>query len=269
MEKYALTNEIEKVNGKLVHRIRAVKDFGTVKKGELDGWVESKRNLSQKGLSWISGGAVVMDEALVMENAIVRDRALVCGSAKILGNSCVGGKSVITDCAKIDGHSAVRDYAKIYDLALVVDSEVSGFARVCGKSTVVNHSYVLDDAVLDKYAMIDSSKIGGRARCFGKVKDSVIDKSACIPECGQVENDNDMLFISGIDSRIKSVTFVNGVDNCIHVSCHMFEGKVDNFLVAIDYLYGNDNRSQLVYKMKTAANLAALQIKQCVLEEVM
>lgn len=51
--KYVLTDETKKLNGVLVHRIKAVKDFADVKKGDLGGWVESESNLSQEGDCWL------------------------------------------------------------------------------------------------------------------------------------------------------------------------------------------------------------------------
>ncbi len=47
-EKYTLT-DIKKTlkDGTIVYRIQAIKDFGDVKAGDLGGWVQSYKNLSQ------------------------------------------------------------------------------------------------------------------------------------------------------------------------------------------------------------------------------
>ena len=50
MKKYELTNETKKVGSVTLHRIRALKDFGNVVKGELGGWLESEANLDHKGI---------------------------------------------------------------------------------------------------------------------------------------------------------------------------------------------------------------------------
>lgn len=47
MKKYELTNETKIFNGVELHRIKALKDFGDVKKGDLGGWLEKEENLSQ------------------------------------------------------------------------------------------------------------------------------------------------------------------------------------------------------------------------------
>ena len=82
--KYELTDETIDVSGTTLHRIKALKDFGNVKKGELGGYVkkgelggyvESEYNLSQIGNCWVYGNARVCGDAEV------------CGNAKVCGNA--------------------------------------------------------------------------------------------------------------------------------------------------------------------------------------
>ena len=75
MKKYELTDETIEVYGTALHRIKALKDFGNVKKGEPGGYVESEHNLSQEGDCWVYG------------NAEVYDNAWVCGNAEVCGNA--------------------------------------------------------------------------------------------------------------------------------------------------------------------------------------
>lgn len=63
MKKYELTDETIEVYGTALHRIKALKDFGNVKTGELGGYVESERNLSQEGNCWVYGNAEVCGKA--------------------------------------------------------------------------------------------------------------------------------------------------------------------------------------------------------------
>ena len=67
MKKYELTDitKTENIFGKPVtlHRIRALKDFGNVKAGDLGGWVEHEGNLSQDGDCWIYYPAIVCGTA--------------------------------------------------------------------------------------------------------------------------------------------------------------------------------------------------------------
>ena len=69
MKKYELTDETIEVYGTALHRIKALKDFGNVKKGELGGYVESEHNLSQEGNCWVCGNAKVCGNAEVYGDA--------------------------------------------------------------------------------------------------------------------------------------------------------------------------------------------------------
>lgn len=93
MKKYELTDETIEVYGTALHRIKALKDFGNVKKGEPGGYVESEHNLSQEGDCWVFGNAWVYDNARVYGNAEVYDNARVFGNAEVCGNTEVCGNA--------------------------------------------------------------------------------------------------------------------------------------------------------------------------------
>lgn len=78
MNKYEMlyTDSI-RIAGHTLYRIRALKDFGNVKAGDIGGYVEKEENLSQEGICW------VCDSARVCGNARVCGDAYVCGNAKI------------------------------------------------------------------------------------------------------------------------------------------------------------------------------------------
>ena len=71
MKKYELTEETITVSGKTLHRIKAVRDFGSVKTGEFGGYIEKEENLSHFGKAWVSGNARVYGNAEVHNNAEV------------------------------------------------------------------------------------------------------------------------------------------------------------------------------------------------------
>lgn len=87
MKKYKLTDETTDVLGITLHRVKALKDFDDVKKGELGGYVESERNLSQAGNCWVYDNAKVCDNAWVYGNAKVYGNAWVCGDAMICSDT--------------------------------------------------------------------------------------------------------------------------------------------------------------------------------------
>jgi hypothetical protein len=67
MDKFKLTDN--KKCG--LTQIIALKDFGDVKLGDLGGWVECEKSLSQSGDAWVSGNARVYGDARVSGNAWV------------------------------------------------------------------------------------------------------------------------------------------------------------------------------------------------------
>lgn len=75
MKKYELTKETVTVYGKTLYRIRAVRDFGSVKTGEFGGYIEKEENLSHFDNAWVCG------------NAWVYGNARVCGNAWVYGNA--------------------------------------------------------------------------------------------------------------------------------------------------------------------------------------
>lgn len=89
--KYKLTDETIKHNGKTLYRIQALKDFSDIKAGDLGGWIESERNLSQEGNCWVYDKAKVFDNALVSDNVRVFGNACVFENARVLGNARVFG----------------------------------------------------------------------------------------------------------------------------------------------------------------------------------
>ncbi|NSD83979.1 hypothetical protein HFN12_14650, partial [Faecalicatena fissicatena] len=89
MKKYELTEETFTVFGKTLYRIRAVRDFGSVKTGEFGGYIEKEENLSHFGNAWIYGDAWVYGDARVFDNAWVYGNARVFGNAWVYGDARV------------------------------------------------------------------------------------------------------------------------------------------------------------------------------------
>lgn len=89
--KYKLTDKTKKCGGRTLYRIQSLKDFGDVKSGDLGGWVEGERNLSQEGDCWISGNARVYHDARVYDNAQVFNDARVYGNEWVYGCARVSG----------------------------------------------------------------------------------------------------------------------------------------------------------------------------------
>lgn len=55
-KKFELTTDTKIHFGRKLFRIKALVSFGNVKVGDLGGYVESEKNLSQSGGAWVYGG---------------------------------------------------------------------------------------------------------------------------------------------------------------------------------------------------------------------
>ena len=68
-------------SGEKLFRIKALRDFGSVRAGGLGGLIEKEENLDQAGNAWVSGEARVSEDAQVRGDAQVTEDAEVCGNA--------------------------------------------------------------------------------------------------------------------------------------------------------------------------------------------
>lgn len=173
-KKFELTTKIS-FNGRTLYRIRALKNFRNVKKGDLGGYVEKESNLSQTGNAWIYDDAKAMDNAIVKDdatlhhNAEVYDKAIVSGSASINENAILRDKATVSDKAILYGNVILVDDAKIYDKARLYDYVlVSGNAQVYDNARCYGFAKIEDDTQVFNDAIIDNAVISGSACVFDK-----------------------------------------------------------------------------------------------------
>lgn len=85
-KKYKFTEETRIYNGRLLHRIVAIRDFSNIQAGEKGGWIEKEENLSHEGNCWVSDEAIVCEGACVYDNAIVTGIAIIekCGGVLMM-----------------------------------------------------------------------------------------------------------------------------------------------------------------------------------------
>jgi hypothetical protein len=95
-----------------VYRIRALRDFGDIRRGELGGYIESEAHLCHSGDCWVHDVAQVYGPG-----AGVRDNARVRGEAWILG--------------RVDGDAQICDLVVIAE-----DAHVGGSTIVCSDEVV-------------------------------------------------------------------------------------------------------------------------------------
>src|SRR5260363_203201 len=81
-------------DGRTLYRIRALRDFRGMKKGDLGGYIKKEENLSHEGEAWVYDNARVFGDARVSGNARVYDNARVSGNARRCGNSRISRANV-------------------------------------------------------------------------------------------------------------------------------------------------------------------------------
>ena len=120
-----------------LYRIKALKDFNDVKNGDIGGYVESEKNLSQYDDCWIYDNAVVRDNAKVCDNAIVFDYAKVWGNAIVRDNARVLVNARVLCNAVIQDNASVRGEVRIFDNVIVRDNVIiGGEVDICGDAII-------------------------------------------------------------------------------------------------------------------------------------
>lgn len=230
----------EHTDDKLVHQIRALKDFGDVKAGDLGGWIESEENLSQSGNCWVADNAMVYDHAQVRDNAILRGNAIARDRAQVTENAKLFDKTWIADDARISGQAELHDFAYAKDDAIISDFALaSGRASVSGEAQVLNHAKIDGSASICDYAVvkgnahiegnalvIDQATVSGNASVRGgaKIEEYAVVEGNCCIYGGAIVSDNSR--ITG-DAVVKEIAFIGGEtlvggnailggDACIH-----------------------------------------------------
>jgi carbonic anhydrase/acetyltransferase-like protein (isoleucine patch superfamily) len=154
--KYVLTEEtITLPDGTTLHRLRALRNIGdggpgSVRKGDLGGFIESEKNLSHQDHCWVYddacvyGQARVAEDAQVLEQAVVHGQALLLGNAQAFGRCRVGGHARVLDNAQIfgeaevSGHVLISENGKVYGNAVLRDVVwVRGDAHVYGTARAI------------------------------------------------------------------------------------------------------------------------------------
>ena len=171
--KYELTEETMEYDGHTLHRIKALKSFRTLKndywgytinKGDLGGWVESEKNLSQEGNCWIRDNSKVYGEAKITDDRVINE-------SEIHNGVTAGGRGVINR-SKISGCILIYSGSNV---VIISDSEIYGDNIVIGDNSDVKESYISGDniCISGNSSIHSNSKISGEIT----IHDSYIEKS--------------------------------------------------------------------------------------------
>lgn len=144
-----------------LYRIKALREFGDVSKGEIGGYIEKEGNLSHSGNCWVYWDARVFGEARVTDDSSVCAEARVTGNAHIMGASFVSGSAVVggnaivrdfacvSDNATIDGNAIIRDRARVFRNATILEHAI-----ICGAAYISDRAEVMGAARVDRGALV-------------------------------------------------------------------------------------------------------------------
>lgn len=155
-KKYMLTDETKVIDGRTLHRVKALKDFGDIEAGSLGGFIEKEENLSQEREAWVNENACVFGYAQIYDNAQIFGNALVYGIARVCGNAC------IFDEARVYGSARIYDDVQVYNNAQIYE-----YARAYGNVEIYDNAQVYGDArAFDNVLIYGNARICDNARVY-------------------------------------------------------------------------------------------------------
>ena len=220
MKKYELTTNTKICFGRKLYQIKALKDFGNVKAGDLGGYIEKEENLSQDGIAWVFDNACIYGDAEVYGNAQIHDIARVYDHAEVCGK------------AQVYGNAQICGYAEIYGKALVYgDAQIYGYACVCDNAEVFDNAQVFGDAcVCDNAEVFDNARVLGNAQVYD---------TTCIHCDAQISSNADYICFKGFGSENRNTIMFKTKNGDVHVSCGCFVGSLKEFTDKVKETHGN------------------------------
>lgn len=140
--KYEITNIPITPGATNLWRIRALKTFGKVLKGEVGGFVEHADNLSQEGNCWIGGDAQASGNSMLVENA------QMFGKAQAQDTVFMGGNSKAYESALLVEHAQLMNDVEVFGSSHI-QGLLSGRAKVGGHVTLQPDSLVTGNVILE------------------------------------------------------------------------------------------------------------------------
>ena len=223
-----------------VYRVIALIDIPRhgVHAGEVGGYVDHKKVLSQKGDCWIGGEAFVLDKSVVVGDAIVKDYAIV-------SNTTVGGHAAVYERARVSEmpglresriigsaqvygdaqviSSSINDYSKVYEAAVVNRagvseySEIFGYAKIMGPGVTIDDSKVYGQAEIHHYADVTNSNIHCQVIVHksAEIEDSILTHNKVVKEDDYVTEQN----MTTLPRTINGKTLNCGIDGVEMTTC--------------------------------------------------
>jgi carbonic anhydrase/acetyltransferase-like protein (isoleucine patch superfamily) len=201
-----------------LYRIRALRDFGDVRAGDIGGYVGGGLNLSHDGNAWIYGDAQVYGNAWIYGDAQVFGYARVSDNAHVSGYARVYGNAWVSGSAHVAGDAHVSDDARVYGNARVFGcAQVYDYARVYGCARVYGNAWIYGDAHVHGDAHVCS------------------DARVC--------DDTSICWFSHVGSESGTLTAF-ATERGIYCTRGCFEGTLDAFAAAVRETHGESQIAQ-------------------------
>ena len=175
--------------GHTLHRIRALRDFGDIKKGDIGGFVENENNLSHKGNCWIYDDAKAMDDSIMYDNSRIYD------------------KSELHDDSIMHNYTRMYDYSELHNNSIMNDD-----SAMYDNSTMYDYSIMYDNS-----EMYNNSTLKNKTRLYGKLVSSVDDFIEIQNPQGRlvtcVKKGNKILYNVGCQNEITEETFKDRIEH--------------------------------------------------------
>lgn len=248
--KYELTDQGTFYDDRLVIRIRALRDFADVKKGDLGGFIEEEENLAHSGNCWVYDKAMVCGKARVRDNATIRDSAVVSREAVVHNDAVVGGTALVTGRARILGNATVQGAARVSGSASVVNHAV-----VQGDACVQGSSLVADNAVVHGGIVLGSARLEGDSVVEGGfVEHGYFDGHA------RIEHSSDYFVAFNVGTETGMLTMFR-TRHGVMVTRGCFTGRPSTLLKRS--AKHHDAQTHKEYQMLIAVGLSRLGVKPC------
>ena len=260
-KKYELVvKKYYQVMGVILYRIRALKDFSDVKKGDLGGYIEKEDNLSHEGNCWVYDSAKVFGDVVVSGNAKISDNAKLFGygvvfdDAVVSGNARVYGNAVVYGDAIVSGNTRVYEYAKVCGNTRVFDNaEVFGNVVVSGDARLFDNARIYGNAVVGgKVVVIDNAVVSGNARISGNAR---------VYDGAYIFKTSDYACFSSFGSENRTTTLYRTRDGH-RIKCGCFVGDLKQFRKSIRLTHGDSILAKEYLVMCTLMNIRIKRWKE-------
>lgn len=189
-----------------LYRIKALRNFGDVKAGDVGGYVQSEDNLSHKGDCWVYYNAKVFNNAKIHDNARIYGNAHISGNVVVFGNAKIFGNAQIYGDAEVFGSARIYGNAKIYDEAGIFDNAyVYGNAEVYQNAKIKYNARVYGNAKIER-----DTVIGQISTPYKKVFQYQCEKRVLT---AILTEDNQIFYSIGCQTNIDEEEFIYRIHN--------------------------------------------------------